>query len=223
VRLGPAKTEDILPHHLSDCPLLLIRAAAGDTAARPIAGVFWESPDIFVLPGVSPQDAPAIPTELGGIAEAHADNTIYAQVWNLGQAAITAALVEFYWFIPTLGLTEGAENLIGFTFVDLGVHLRQIVKCPSAWQPPFMNGGHECLVVRISQPTTDPLGLPPWDASQNRHIGQRNIHVITAAKAARKPTIGINVGPLFGESVHVNVSRATRGSPNSRVIRGHLD
>src|SRR5205814_8712830 len=84
-------------------PFLFIRATAGDTAARPVVGTFWESPDILILPGVPPSAAPPLPPNLGGVAQANADNTLYAHVWNLGQAPAHGALVEFYWFNPSLG------------------------------------------------------------------------------------------------------------------------
>jgi hypothetical protein len=61
-------------------PFLFIRATAGDTAARPIVGTFWESPDILILPGVAPSAAPPLPPDLGGVAKAGADNTVYAHV-----------------------------------------------------------------------------------------------------------------------------------------------
>lgn len=63
-------------------------------------------------------------------------------------------------------------------------------------------------MVRISHPVTDPLSGPAWDASRNRHVGQRNIHVMSAAEAAAKPTLGINVGPLFGQPAQLAVARA---------------
>ena len=194
-------------------PFLFIRATTGDCAARPIVGPFWESPDILILPGVSPADAPDLPPkDLGGVAKANADNTLYAHVWNLGQAAAYGALVEFFWFNPTLGFESKSAHRIGNTYVDLGPRSgpesHKLVKCPFSWKATYENGGHECLVVRISQPCTDPLSNPAWDASQNRHIGQRNIHVMTAAEAAAKPTIGINAGPLFGQPAQVAVARA---------------
>jgi hypothetical protein len=193
-------------------PFLFVRATVGDTAARPIAGVFWESPDIFVLPGVKPQDAPPLPPNLGGTAQASADNTVYAHVWNLGQAPAYGAFVEFYWFDPALGFKEGEQHLIGFDWVDLGPRggfgSHKVVKCPVSWPAQYVNGGHECLVVRISQPVADPLSSPAWDASQNRHIGQRNIHVMSAAEAAAKPTLGIKVGPLYDQAAQVGVARA---------------
>ncbi len=196
---------------LSACAFLFIRATTGDTGTRPVVGNFWESPDIFISPGVHPDVAPPLPANLGGVAQANADNTVYAHVWNLGLNN-AHALVEFYWFNPTLGFKEGNQHLIGFSYVDLdprgGAHSHKLVKCPESWRAKYENGGHECLVVRASDSQTDPLSNPPWDASQNRHIGQRNIHVMTAAEAAAKPTLGIEIGPLFAAPAIVKVERA---------------
>ncbi len=197
-------------------PLLFIRTRLGDTGARPVVGAFWESPDILIAPNVGPASAPARPPDLGATARADVENTIYAHVWNLGQAPAHGAIIEFYWFNPTLGFNGTAANFIGKAFVDLdgrgspGSH--KLVKCPFSWIPKFLNGGHECLVVRISHPVTDPLASPPWDASKNRHVGQRNIHVMSAAEAAAKPTLGINVGPLYGQPGQLQVARAETGT-----------
>jgi hypothetical protein len=193
-------------------PYLFVRANAGDTGTRPVSGVFWESPDILVLPGVDPAHAPPIPPELGGVAQAAADNTLYAHVWNLGQAPATDVLVEFYWFNPSLGFSGDQAHLIGVNWTDLAARgnsgSHKLVKCPVSWHAAYVNGGHECLVVRVSQAVTDPLSGPAWDASKNRHIGQRNIHVMSAAEAAAKPTIGIDVGPMFGGTAQLGVARA---------------
>jgi hypothetical protein len=193
-------------------PYLFLRAFAGDTGARPVNGVFWESPDILVMPGVDPAHAPPVPPDLGGVAQAGADNTVYGHVWNLGQAPATDVLVEFYWFNPSLGFSGPAAHLIGATWTDLAARgnsgSHRLVKCPVSWPAMFVNGGHECLVVRASQAATDPLSGPSWDASKNRHIGQRNIHVMSTEEAAAKPTIGIDVGPLFGGVAELRVARA---------------
>ncbi len=197
-------------------PYLFMRAFAGDTGARPVNGVFWESPDILVMPGVDPAHAPAIPPDLGGTAQAGADNTLYAHAWNLGQAPATDVLVEFYWFNPSLGFSGDQAHLIGFTWTDLSARgnsgSHRLLKCPISWPAMYVNGGHECLVVRLSQPVTDPLSAPPWDASKNRHIGQRNIHVMSPQEAAAKPTIGLHVGPLFGGAAQLQVARADTGT-----------
>ena len=193
-------------------PFLFIRANAGDTCVRPVVGPFWESPDIFILPGVAPAAAPPLPPTLAGIGQAGADNTIYAHVWNLGQAPAFEVLVEFYWFNPSLGFSGADANPIGVAWTSLGARggagSHTVVKCPVSWKAQYLNGGHECLVVRISDAVSDPLSAPAWDASQNRHVGQRNIHVMSAAEAAAKPTIGINVGPLFAQPATLAVARA---------------
>ena len=193
-------------------PFLFMRANAGDLGARPVVGPFWESPDILIEPGVDPAHAPAIPTSLGAIAEADVDNTLYAHVWNLGQAPCPDTLMEFYWFNPALGFDAAHANLVGATWTDLGArgeaHSHRLVRCPVSWRAQFLNGGHECLMVRLSQAVLDPLSAPAWDASRNRHIGQRNIHVMSATEAAGKPTLPIAVGPLFGGTATVAVQRA---------------
>ncbi len=179
-KLGPRKNEYL--------PFLLIRADAGDRGRRALTIPFWESPDIFVAANLDATIAPATPITLGGVAEAGVHNTLWAHIWNLGRAPVYNARVEFYWFNPSLGFNQAAANLIGVTYVDLGSrtsgHAHRIVKCPVSWIPSFVNGGHECLVVRAFEPLTDPLTPNQWDANNDRHVGQRNISVVNAASPA---------------------------------------
>jgi hypothetical protein len=197
-------------------PFLFMRANPGDLGARPTVGAFWESPDILIEPAVDPAHAPAIPTSFGAIAKAGVDNTLYAHVWNLGQAACPDTLVEFYWFNPSLGFDGAHANFVGATWTDLAprgsASSHRLVRCPTSWRAQFVNGGHECLVVRVSQAVLDPLAGPAWDASRNRHVGQRNIHVMSAAEAAAKPSLPIAVGPLFGGAANVGVQRTDTGT-----------
>lgn len=173
-------------------PYLLIRAFPGDLGARPLNRPFWESPDIFILPNVHPSAAPAIPKTLGSVAVANQPNTLYAHVWNFGHGAACEALVEFYWCDPSLGINAGSANLIAQTTVTLGAkgsgHAHAVVKCPVPWRPAFLNGGHECLVVRLWDNPSDMCGMPTFDAASNRHIGQRNIHVVMAGASPAQPT-----------------------------------
>ncbi|MEA2326935.1 MAG: hypothetical protein QOE68_1894 [Thermoanaerobaculia bacterium] len=174
---GPRKNEYL--------PYLVVRAFGGDRGARPTSVPFWESPDIFIAPNLAADAAPPLPTTRGGLAQAGAPNTLWAHVWNLGRAPVYNARVEFYWFDPTLGFGGASANLIGVAYVDLGDgasgRSHTIVKCPTSWVPTFLNGGHECLVVRCFEPLTDPLGPIPWAAWDDRHVAQRNIHVANAA------------------------------------------
>jgi hypothetical protein len=176
-QFGPRKNEYL--------PYLVVRAFGGDRGARPIGVPAWESPDIFIAPNLAADTAPPLPTTRGGLAQAGAPNTLWAHVWNLGRAPVYNARVEFYWFDPTLGFGGASANLIGVAHVDLGERgsgrAHTVVKCPTSWVPTFVNGGHECLVVRCFEPLTDPLGPIPWAAWDDRHVAQRNIHVANAA------------------------------------------
>jgi hypothetical protein len=202
-------------------PFLFLRANPGDLGGRPVSGPFWESPDIFILAGIDAATAPAIPPALGQTGLAGQPNTLYAHVWNFGNASAPQVVVEFYWCDPTLGIGPASAHLIGQTIVSLGAkgsgQSHAVVKCPESWTPTYVNGGHECLVVRAWDYTADALGAPPWDASLNRHVGQRNIHVersgglgaaraLGTARPASAPLV-LRVGPLYGEPADVNVAR----------------
>jgi hypothetical protein len=149
---------------------------------------FWHSPDVFVAPNLEASTAPPTPSTRGHVAQAGVPNTLWAHVWNLGRAPVYNARVEFYWFNPSLSFNQEAANLIGVTHVDLGNrtsgNAHRIVKCPVSWIPTFVNHGHECLVVRVFEPLTDPLTQYQWDARNDRHIGQRNITVVDASSPA---------------------------------------
>ncbi|MDR6861765.1 hypothetical protein [Phycicoccus sp. 3266] len=208
-------------------PFLFMRANPGDLGARPVVGPFWESPDILLLAGVEPAFAPEIPPDLGQTALAGMPNTLYAHVWNFGRAQAPNVIVQFFWCDPSLGIGPGSANLIGETIVSLGARdsgrSHRVVKCPTVWEPTFVNGGHECLVVRVWDETSDGLGTPPWDAALNRHVAQRNIHVIAtgagqgirarggleavAAAALVDAPLMLRVGPLYDEPATVAVER----------------
>lgn len=163
-------------------PFLLVRTAIGDRGDRPLPGVFWESPDIWVAPG-EPAVTPDLPPSHGGSVVAGAPTTVYAHVWNLGMAPIAGVHVEFYWHDPSLGIDGSSANLIGVATVELGPRTsptcHRLVKCPSAWVPVMANGGHECLVVRVRS-VGDGFGPNPWQPKLNRHVAQRNMSVVDA-------------------------------------------
>jgi hypothetical protein len=215
-----------------DLPYLFMRANPADLGQRPIVSApFWESPDILIVAGVTPSLAPAVPAALGAVGLAGKPNTLYAHVWNFGKAAANEVLVEFYWCDPSLGITASTVRMIAQTTVALGArgsgHNHAVVKCPEAWTPTFVNGGHECLLVRVWDNPADLPGEPRFDAASNRHVAQRNIHVVGAsspkmmmmkvkkagagtpalAPALAQPVV-IAVGALYGQAAEVKVERA---------------
>ncbi|MDT5188837.1 MAG: hypothetical protein QOI28_1088 [Mycobacterium sp.] len=220
---SPVTIGDIKAHHPKNSwpgvrkdmplPFLFFRANPGDTGTRPAVGAFWESPDIYLLAGVHPSAAPAIPPKLGETALAGKPNTVYAHVWNFGRAAAHDVVVEFYWCNPTLGFNANSAHLIGRNHAHLGARgsgrAHHVVKCPEPWIPTFVNGGHECLLVRAWDNVGDLITTPEWDAAVNRHLGQRNVHVVAAAENASlaDTPLTIAVGPLFGAPATVAVQR----------------
>lgn len=190
-------------------PYLFFRANPGDTGTRPVTGPFWESPDVYILPGVAPDAAPPVPPALGQTAQAGADNTVYAHVWNLGQAPAREVIVEFYWCNPTLGFNPLGLTRIGTAVTSLGNRgsgdCHKVVKCPESWRATFLNGGHECLLVRAWDVAADPMTTPEWDARVNRHLGQRNIHVVPSGGTPQP--LKLTVGKLFGMGADVTVER----------------
>jgi hypothetical protein len=143
------------------------------------------------------------------------------RVWNLGRAPAFNARVEFYWFNPSLGFNEGASNLIGATYVDLGHRSSgkavTMVKCPTSWVPTYLNNGHECLMVRAFEPLTDLLTANSWNAADDRHLGQRNISVVNASSpAVLDLNLRLGCAEPPGDARSVRLRRRRRGWRSGR-------
>lgn len=165
-------------------PALLIRAVAGDRGVRPLSGPFWESPDIWTALG-DPASTPAVPPTPGGAPVAGQPNTLYAHVWNLGLAPVLNAVVEFFVFDPSLSFASQTPLFQGRATVDLSGRTspqtcHRLVKCPQAWVPTIVNGGHECILVRVSAMGDAPEPAHVWDAWADRRVAQRNVGVVAA-------------------------------------------
>ncbi len=186
-------------------PYLLVRSVLGDRGDRPFNACFWESPDIWTAAG-DPSVSPAIPPDHGGQVTAAAPTTVYAHVWNLGFAPLAGIRVEFYWFNPSLGIDGTHGNLIGVARCELSARGMQgshkLVKCPKAWIPVVANGGHECLVVRVSG-IGDPLGANEWHPWQNRHVAQRNISVVSAGASLSDLVSALDVSRPFNTRIQL--------------------
>ena len=201
VRKGPT----FGPRQDEYLPFIVVRASSADRGDRALTGTFWESPDIYVLPNVDASAAPLQPPQLGLPATAGAPNTLYAHVWNVGNAPAYRARVEFYWFNPSLGIARADSHFIGAAYVDIGNRFTHfsawkevttsygtwlsrgahvVVRCPATWFPVYENGGHECLVVRVFEPFKDPLSVDQFSAAASRQVAQRNIAVALSSSPA---------------------------------------
>ena len=101
---------------------------------------WWNSPDIWVVPGVDPGGLPGVPI---------AGNPAYlwARAHNTGDQAVTGAKIDFYWSNPATGVLRSNSHLVGSAYVDLEAGETQEVLCLVPWIPEIVNNGHECLVV----------------------------------------------------------------------------
>jgi hypothetical protein len=129
---------------------------------------------------------PAVPPDQGSWqTQAGQTYTLYAHVWNLGRAPILGVKVEFNVFNPTFTFDPSAALFTARARVDLGPRTssecHKLVKCPVGWTPTVVNGGHECLIVRAAS-VGDTVGAThPFEPWGDRHVAQRNMHVIAAA------------------------------------------
>ncbi|WP_369069567.1 hypothetical protein [Kineococcus terrestris] len=156
-------------------PFLLVRHALSDIGARPVPpGVaYWTSPDIRVLS-----------SDPAGNPVAGEQNTLIARVLNLGAFQAVPVQVQFHWADPSMGLVPESMHFIGEEWVDVPSLSSVEVPCPVPWVPAFVNEGHECVVVSVSSWIADPIRAP-FSPATDRHVGQRNLHVIDPSAAAR--------------------------------------
>jgi hypothetical protein len=167
-------------------PWLLLRYAVNDLGFRPIPSgtAFWVSPDIWVESS-DPLGQPV----------AGQNNFLHARIFNLGMAGAAPVRVDFYWANPALGFGPANMNLIGTEWVEVKSQTSVDVRCSTPWVPVIVNEGHECLVVNCSNHVLDPM-LQPFQAVLDRHVGQRNVHVVTAPPGSSF-TFVLDINNLF--------------------------
>lgn len=141
---------------------------------------WWESPDIWVVPGGDPNGIPG-----GPVAGEQA--FIWARVHNQSEENFSSARVNFYWSNPAIGVLRSKSTLVGSSFVDLNPAEIKDVLCVSPWIPVIVNDGHECVVAEVIHPN-DPLLSPlpdEFDPPTYHQIAQKNLSVLNM-KRSRK-------------------------------------
>lgn len=132
----------------------------------------WASPDISIIAPDGTRNSEAISGK---------ENHIEVIVTNSGGINATDALVEVFFGGPTTGFVPNNAQKIGSQFITVQGYSTQSVRIP--WVPSASQAGHLCLTARVS------LNMPPdsfpdpnsFDVYGDRHIAQRNIHVIELA------------------------------------------
>lgn len=169
---------------------------------------WWNSPDIWVVPGNDPNGTPARPT-------AGKPTFVWARVHNKGSTNVKDAIVKYYWSNPALGVLRSTSHLIGSSYVDLNENETKEVLCIVPWIPEMVNYGHECLIAEVIH-SSDQLLTPLPDAFEPyiyHQIAQKNISVIEAMDDSMIVLPFAIAAPV----------RRERNAVLSTSIGGHLD
>lgn len=167
---------------------------------------WWDSPDIWVVPGNDPNGPPGAPI-------AGTTNYLWGRVHNTGNSASNGVRVDFYWADPSGQIAVGAATQVGSAFADLPPGATQEVLCLVPWIPVIVNGGHECLLAVAHgagdiNPLPDPLpnGFP-FQPTLHEQIAQRNVTVVLAARRAQLLAITVATLPRAAKKVALHIEQ----------------
>lgn len=155
---------------------------------------WWDSADIWVVPGSDPNGAPGAP--VAGIS-----NYLWARVRNTGNSSANGVRIDFYWADPSGLIATGFATQIGSAFADLAPGATQEALCLVPWFPVIVNGGHECLLAVAHgagdiNPLPDPLPNGyAFQPPQHEQIAQRNVTVVQAAQRLHLLTLSVAALP----------------------------
>jgi hypothetical protein len=200
--------------HAPATPWLLLRMFDSDPGwprPNPMHPTFWESPDIWV----ESEDPLGNPV-------AGQPNYVHARITNLGSCAAVPVKVDFFWGDPSVGLDAGHMHRIGTKseYVKIPPLQSVDVRCSSPWVPVLENGGHECLIVNCTNWVADPIQYP-YDADLDRHVGQRNVHVI-AGTPGKMVAIQIKLGNIMAAKTNTKVVAAISQAVVAKDLLGKL-
>ena len=157
---------------------LYIRTNPADTGVEPLAAGldFWVSPDIVVIePGGA----------IGDEAVANQQNEVQVIVTNAGGIGATDAYVEAFIADPSTVMTPATATPVGAVFLSIPAYNATSISFP--WTPSASEAGHRCLFARVSLAFPFDSYVDPtiFDVVGDRHVAQRNIHVVSTANAKR--------------------------------------
>lgn len=155
---------------------LYIRDHPADDGTEPLPAALpaWLSPDITIIKPNGTR---------GGEAVAGQPNQIEVFVTNAGGIDAIGAYVDVFLAGPTTGWTPTTAALVGGGPLDIPGYNRRAMTL--TWTPLAAEAGHRCVLARVS------LIIPPdtyadntiFDVVGDRHIAQRNIHVLALGGA----------------------------------------
>lgn len=185
-----------------DATHLYIRTNPADDGSEPLAAglAFWQSPDIVIIKPNGSRGTEAV---------ADAVNQVEVTVTNDGGIPATDAFVDVFFGDPSTVMTPATTTLIGGGYVSIPAISTASATFP--WTPSQPDAGHRCLLARVS------LVIPPdtyvngtlFDVTNDRHIAQRNIHVVAMTSGQKAMSFSFRIAnPNFEESTLFTIQSA---------------
>lgn len=195
---------------------LLIRTHPLDDGSEPLASglPFWTSPDITI---VKPDGT------RGGEAVAGSTNQVEVAVTNKGGIPAVDAYVDAFVADPSTSFTPATATPIGGAFVTVQGYSVTSVSFP--WIPGASAAGHRCLLARVSLvvPPDTYLNGAVFDVVGDRHVAQRNIHVVSLAGAQKSLSFSFAmVNPLGQDAEFAIRAREVKLGRGADVVRAAL-
>ena len=163
---------------------LYIRTSPHDNGSEPLpAGVsHWKSPDIAIIQPDGTR---------GGEGIAGADNHVEVVVTNGGGIGAVDAEVEAFVADPSTGFSPATATQIGDRYLTILGYDHRKIRLP--WRPRTSDEGHRCILARVSllTPSDTYADGTVFDVKGDRHVAQRNIHVISMGKKTIQFAFGI--------------------------------
>ena len=150
---------------------LYIRTHPSDDGTEPLTAgwPFWISPDIIITPnGGMP----------GDVAMPGVNNQVSVTVTNKGGIDAIDAYVDVFLANPSTAFTPATATPLGDGFLTIPGYNTATITIN--WLPGPADSGHRCLLARVSLLTTGDTYVNPavFDVVGDRHVAQRNIHVV---------------------------------------------
>ncbi|MCM4166316.1 hypothetical protein KCTC52924_03245 [Arenibacter antarcticus] len=174
-KIYSGKDKNPKPDYFRESSFLYIRSYNGDVGVRPFSGInFWNSPDITINP---------ISNAGMNTTELYAGNTynIRCRLNNRGDLMIPFPKVELFLTNPSLGFNTTVGELLGLTQLQGLLLPASNGEAQFTYTVPASEAGHKCLFARTYSfsPLDKPFDLHALDPRLDRHIGQKNLNIIS--------------------------------------------
>lgn len=152
-----------------------IRTHPADDLSGPLPSQYksWVSPDIHLIQPSGSRASKAI---------TGSKNEIQVVVTNKGGIEAVDAKVDTFFADPSTASTPATATKIGSKYVTVPAHQQQSVSF--SWTPSPSESGHQCLLSRVGIFAPPDIYQNPnkFEVRKDRHVAQKNIHVVTVSE-----------------------------------------